>query len=409
MTEYVDLLDLLERDPEPEPPEPEDEWEVEHPEEMTALLAEEEEDPQPDVPTDTLFEIERPPYTVPSLQEILTRDNGLTATSTFSGCGGSSLGLHMAGWRIPYANEFVPAARETYLANFPDTYVDDRDIRLVQPEEILDRIGLKVGELDLFEGSPPCSSFSNLNRSAEARGGKVKAYSEGIKQSTDKLFDEWVRLIDGIAPRAILAENVTALATREDAHDYYTGILQQLADLDYRVDGAIYKSSHYGAATSRHRLVIRGIRRDVGPLPPRPGVQAHRFSLGDALATLPAKPTAEELAHADHTNDEGGVEWRKLSYGQYSERYFQVHRSSPKVPLPSITASGAHSYCNPLHPDECRSFTPTELAWIFGYPADYTWPGTPQQRYERLGRCVPPPLYAAHGRVLATALRRNQP
>ncbi len=60
-----------------------------------------------------LFDIDRPAYSVPSMSEIRARDNGLTAVSTFSGCGGSSTGLHMAGWRIPWANEFLPPARDS--------------------------------------------------------------------------------------------------------------------------------------------------------------------------------------------------------------------------------------------------------------------------------------------------------
>jgi site-specific DNA-cytosine methylase len=73
--------------------------------------------------------------------------------------------------------------------------------------------------------------------------------------------------------------------------------------------------------------------------------------------------------------------------------------------MPGITQTGqSRGASNPMHPSECRKFTPTELAWAFGYPADFTWPGTPAQRYERIGRSVVPPLYAAHGAVLAEAL-----
>lgn len=67
----------------------------------------------------------------------------------------------MAGYRVLYANEFVPSARESYEANKADyTYVDPRDIRDVKGSEILEKIGLGVGELDLLDGSPPCASFS---------------------------------------------------------------------------------------------------------------------------------------------------------------------------------------------------------------------------------------------------------
>jgi hypothetical protein len=86
--------------------------------------------------------------------------NGLTAISTFSGCGGSSLGYRMAGFRILYANEFIPAARDTYRANCSSTtIVDDRDIREVTAEDILTSTGTKVGDIDLFDGSPPAPLF----------------------------------------------------------------------------------------------------------------------------------------------------------------------------------------------------------------------------------------------------------
>src|SRR5687767_12534658 len=119
----------------------------------------------------------KPPYRVPSMAEIAAVPwNGFTAVSTFSGCGGSSLGYKMAGFRVLWANEFIPAAQEVYRANHPATILDTRDIRTVQPEDILDAIKLKPGQLDLFDGSPPCASFSTAG-AREAGWGKVKKYS----------------------------------------------------------------------------------------------------------------------------------------------------------------------------------------------------------------------------------------
>ncbi|MCZ7641410.1 MAG: DNA cytosine methyltransferase [Verrucomicrobia bacterium] len=48
--------------------------------------------------------------------------------STFSGCGGSCLGYRMAGYRVLWASEFIPAAAEVYRANHPTTPLDTRDI-----------------------------------------------------------------------------------------------------------------------------------------------------------------------------------------------------------------------------------------------------------------------------------------
>jgi hypothetical protein len=121
---------------------------------------------------------EKPPYRVPSMAEVdAVPWNGLTAATTFAGCGGSSLGYRMAGFRVLYANEFVEAARDTYSANKREwTVVDDRDIRSVTPESMLELMGLGRGELDLLDGSPPCASFSTAGkRSAPGRSAVVSA------------------------------------------------------------------------------------------------------------------------------------------------------------------------------------------------------------------------------------------
>jgi len=101
--------------------------------------------------------IKKPNYAVPSMAEIAAvPKNGYTAVSTFSGCGGSSLGYKMAGFDVRWASEFIPAAQDTYRVNHRDTYLDTRDIRQVQPLEVLLQVGLGHGELDVFDGSPPC-------------------------------------------------------------------------------------------------------------------------------------------------------------------------------------------------------------------------------------------------------------
>ena len=82
--------------------------------------------------------------------------NGCKVVSLFSGCGGSSLGLSMAGYKVLSAVEFIPEAVKTYKSNFPNTYVYEVDIRDLKGQDILSRFNLKVGEVDLLEGSPPC-------------------------------------------------------------------------------------------------------------------------------------------------------------------------------------------------------------------------------------------------------------
>ena len=113
---------------------------------------------------------QKSPYRVPTMQEVAAVPwNGLTVASTFSGCGGSCTGYRMAGYKVAWANEFVPSAQESYKANAaPGCTLDRRDIKLVQPQEVLDAIGIQRGELDLLDGSPPC--FAAGTPAVTARG-----------------------------------------------------------------------------------------------------------------------------------------------------------------------------------------------------------------------------------------------
>ena len=76
--------------------------------------------------------------------------------SLFSGTGGSSLGYKLAGFKVLMSNEFVEAAWKCYEANFPGTICLHEDIRKLTGDIILSKAGLKKGELDVLDGSPPC-------------------------------------------------------------------------------------------------------------------------------------------------------------------------------------------------------------------------------------------------------------
>ena len=152
----------------------------------------------------------KPIYKIPSMVEIeATPLNGFKVASTFSGCGGSCLGYRIAGYKVIYANEFIESARQTYKANHPNSYLDPSDIRKITADDILDKINLKKGELDLFDGSPPCAAFS-IGGKREAGWGKEKNYSE-TTQRVDDLFFEYARILNGLQPKVFVAENVYGL------------------------------------------------------------------------------------------------------------------------------------------------------------------------------------------------------
>ncbi|MCP5525128.1 MAG: DNA cytosine methyltransferase [Verrucomicrobiales bacterium] len=223
----------------------------------------------------------KPPYRVPLMTEIAALpDNGLRVVSTFSGCGGSCLGFRMAGYRVLWANEFIPAAQETYRANHPTTHLNAQDIRKVQPEAILRAIGLKPGRLDVLEGSPPCASFSTAGK-REKHWGKAKKYSDTV-QRTDDLFFEYVRLVRGLQPKVFVAENVSGLV-KGVAKGVFLEILKALKGCGYRVRCKVLDAQWLGVPQARQRTIFIGVRNDLGREPVFPKPLPYRYSLREAL------------------------------------------------------------------------------------------------------------------------------
>jgi len=225
--------------------------------------------------------IDKPPYRVPSMTEVagLKGSNGYRAVSTFSGCGGSCLGLEMAGFEIVMASEFVEPARDTYRVNHPGVFVDDRDIRTVTADDILERVGLAVGELDLLEGSPPCASFSTAGKRDKAWG-EVKKYSDTTQQ-VDDLFFEFARLVDGLQPKVFIAENVSGLV-KGVAKGYFKMILRALKECGYQVEAKLLDAKWLGVPQSRQRLIFMGVRNDLGVGPEWPLPLPYWYAIRDA-------------------------------------------------------------------------------------------------------------------------------
>jgi DNA (cytosine-5)-methyltransferase 1 len=223
----------------------------------------------------------KPPYQVPLMTDIAALPwNGFTAISTFSGCGGSCLGYRMAGFKVLWASEFIPAAQEVYRLNHPGSILDTRDIRAVEPGEILEAIGLKAGELDLMDGSPPCASFSTAGK-REAGWGKVKNYSD-TKQRTDDLFFEYARILNGLQPKVFVAENVSGLV-KGTAKGYFKLILQELKDCGYNVKAKLLDAQWLGVPQMRQRIIFIGVRNDLGLEPVYPKPLTYRYSVREAI------------------------------------------------------------------------------------------------------------------------------
>lgn len=335
----------------------------------------------------------KPAYHVPTLKEIgQLKPNGFKVISTFSGGGGSTLGYRMAGFKVVWASEFIEAAREVYRLNNPDTPVDPRDIREVAPEDILEATGLGVGELDLLDGSPPCSSFS-LAGKRQKGWGQAKAYSDGAKQVTDDLFFEFARLLKGLQPKTFVAENVAGLV-RGAAQGYFKLIFSALEDCGYRVRAALLNAQWLGVPQARERLIFVGVRSDLGPEPVHPTPLPYRYTLRDALPEGHLEGLAWVLPEGSQTlrlwrwaKDHGLYSLRDAALRVLGkETMMQHYRQSWDRPCNTVVQGSICCY----HPEQPRSLSIPELKRVCGFPDDYRLEGTFSRQWERLGRAVPP-------------------
>jgi DNA (cytosine-5)-methyltransferase 1 len=276
----------------------------------------------------------KPPYRVPSMEEIRALPwNGFNAVSTFSGCGGSSLGYRMAGFKMLWASEFVPAAQETYRANAaPYTILDTRDIREVTGQDILEATGLGVGEIDLYDGSPPCASFSTAGK-REAGWGQVKKYSD-TQQRTDDLFYEYARLIEETQPRVFVAENVAGLV-KGTAKGYFKLILARLRACGYRVQARVLDASWLGVPQSRNRLIFIGVREDLGMDPAHPAPLPYQYTVRDALPWIHRAGRQRRLRRGIHARGRPAFpdSWRRPEHGERQLPAEPSHRGGPRTSM----------------------------------------------------------------------------
>ncbi len=347
----------------------------------------------------------KPPYQVPSMAEVAAvPDNGLRVASTFAGCGGSSLGYKMAGFRVPWANEFDAHAAECYRLNAPDAEVDERDVRDVTPADVLRGCGLAEGELDVLDGSPPYQTFSTAGK-------------RRIGDPRSDLFFEFARLLKGVMPRAFVAENVSGLV-KGVAKGMFKLILRELRACGYRVEAQMLDAQWLGVPQARQRIIFVGVREDLGVDPAFPKPLAYRYTVRDALPWIVRQCRGEGFGKGA-MRDAAENPSRAIGAGPNSGNGAfppsvvearVIHDTSgtwgrgdiTDKPCPTICKEhGVSSIASVVHPVEKRKFTMAELRRICGFPDDFQLAGSYAQQWARLGNSVPPVMM----RHIAEAVR----
>ena len=362
------------------------------------------------------------PYT---LQDVVnaSNQNKFNVISTFAGGGGSSTGYRLAGGKILCINEFVEEAQNTYRENYPDTPILPGDIKQLSGKDFLDIAKLDVGELDILDGSPPCSAFSVAGKLSHSRDGKhsdgwgqTKNYSDGkMVENIEDLFFEFLRVADDIKPKVIIGENVKGLTIGE-AKQYFNKIQNTFEDIGYDVVAKVLDSRYFGISQTRTRVFFIGVRNDItekaglnfmtiGNVFPQelPDV----VPLKDALIDLEydeeeVKYLTEKFSKTAYWRDTGSkmeIDPPKVLTGMdYHPKghHFNLKRVSQYQPAPTLTAMGSNdTTAGAFHWAEPRKLTIGELKRIQSLPDDFKLTGKWNQKSERIGRMVPPLMMKA--------------
>jgi DNA (cytosine-5)-methyltransferase 1 len=336
--------------------------------------------------------------------------NHPSAVDLFSGCGGLTVGLKKAGFKVLGAVDVDPLSIKTYRANHKDVTVWETDIRNLKTAEIESTLGLRKGMLDLLAGCPPCQGFSTirtLNRSFR------------VDDPRNDLLFEFLRFVEALNPRTVMMENVPGLAEDERFKIFRT----RMEQIGYMGDYRILNAADYGVPQRRRRLIYLAGRLKAIPFakPARKTKTVHNVignlpkagESGDPVHDMPERRTTRIMELIRRIPKNGGSrsdlpEEDQLDCHKRCNGFKDVYgRMAWGEVSPTIT-SGCF---NPskgrfLHPEEDRAITMREAALLQGFPRRYKFPTTDNKSAIALmiGNALPPPFIKAHAEQITTHL-----
>lgn len=329
-----------------------------------------------------------------------------TAVDLFCGCGGLSLGLRRAGFRVIAAIDSDAISASTYARNHKQALVLQRDIRDVDADSMMDTLQLEPGDLDLLAGCPPCQGFSTLRT---LNGGR------GVDDPNNDLVLEFGRFVEALLPKAIMMENVPGLLT-----DYRLTHLQERLDgLGYAHAVRIRDAAQFGVPQRRRRLILLAGRGATPRFAPR---RSRRRTVGGAIRRLASPARSKDPAHNYKVHrakrvmslirripKDGGSRTSlgndaQLECHKAFDGFKDVYgRMSWAGPAPTITGGCINpSKGRFLHPEADRAITLREAAMLQGFPSTYKF-DLSRGRYtvaQLIGNAFPPRFAEQHARTL---------
>lgn len=358
---------------------------------------------------------------------------GLRVCSLFVGCGGLDLGLvggfnfigvnyPKTGLEVVWAADNNPDAIATIKANAK--YFSRQVLENVHTIDLSDFSEYRsIHAFDILAAGFPCQPFSN----AGDRGGINDKHSRGT------LFEVCERLIGAMPhnerPLAYVFENVKGILSTKmpDGKTVPEEISERMERLGYNCSGPfLAKSQEYGVPQQRHRVLIIGLRKDLGRYFNYQSMYRYvkleslkKLRLRDAISGVDGLPNSDEIwgfsPQARYMVPMIKRSWKDIPYDALPQRFQRIRDNMSRYRAPNfyrrfswdeingtITASAQPENCGILHPDQNRRFSVREVARIQSFPDDFIFAASSiPGKYKLIGNAVPPIL----GYVIGCALR----
>jgi DNA (cytosine-5)-methyltransferase 1 len=352
----------------------------------------------------------------------------------FSGAGGLSLGFKMAGFNVIFALDIDWDAMYTYIKNNPGVAWINKDIRKVPVTEIMDVAGVGKGDFDVIVAGIPCEGYSLLNRRYDP------------SDPRNYLFLEFIRVVKGLKPKAVVIENVPGLFRRANG-SFRKAIEDALERLGYRVSSFQLNALDYGVPQKRVRVFFVGLadsKEKFTPPPPTHGSSSNSIlsyigdtetreekslkpylTVWDAISDLPPLKPGEKK---EHYTEPPKTEYQRIMREGATRLYNHEAPKHPKwtveliartkpgqpiystfkqrirlawnQPAPTIPAGGVRPQWFFAHPEQPRGLTVREMARLQSFPDRYVFYGPTIKQRVLVGDAVPPLL----AKALATHL-----
>lgn len=293
--------------------------------------------------------------------------NGLKVFSCFHCGGGSTMGYKLAGFEVLGGIEIDTEMMAVYRANHKPKHsylMGVQDFVKIPNEELPP----ELFQLDILDGSPPCSSFS-MAGSREKKWGGEHHFREGqAAQHLDDLFFDFIAVAEKLKPKVVIAENVKGLI-QGNAKGYVKQIFAGFRAAGYTTQLFLLNAAAMGVPQRRERTVFVAMRNDVWRNV-KFEFSEEQIPLSKAFQGITEK--GKDMSHSVYFPF-----WQKAKPGESLAKYtptgngFSAQKLSPGIVSPTQTSKSHALY----HWETMRLLCNREVCAVQTFPNDYSFTG----------------------------------